>query len=165
MKKLTREQSERDIFDSAPILFRWKDEAYLDPEDAYTEEDLKLHAEWGIKAESQLGRFTPVHYYGIECGDGWLPLVKKTLIEIETILEKQVKSGLNREHLPAITQIKQKFGYLRIAMRWLPNEFNSQEIREIINQAENKSRSICENCGVSGLDPHRKGMDSRCGHC
>lgn len=69
-----------------------------------------------------------------EVGDGWLPLVKE-------LIEKLIDAGWNRE----VTQVKEKFAGLRFYING-----GTDEIFNIIQEAEDKSYNICEICGKPG---------------
>lgn len=75
---------------------------------------------------------TPFELFGIECGHGWRglygPLIKKAEAEGVEIL-----------------QIKEKFGGLRFYV-----SDASDELYAAIDDAENKSFTICERCGNPG---------------
>ena len=71
---------------------------------------------------------------------GWYELVKKTLQEIKDIIYPY---SIN------ITQIKQKFGGLRIYYDECPKE-KKEQIDNIIKKAERESFDICEITGKPG---------------
>lgn len=70
----------------------------------------------------------------LECGQGWGDLIWETLEKIE-------KANDNDPTLK-IPIIKEKFGTLRIQMFCA-----TDEIFDIIDEAERKSETICERCG------------------
>ena len=76
---------------------------------------------------------------GIECGKGWYALIDATLAATEK------HCAFTGSSLPAITQIKEKFGLLRIY--FTPCD---DAIRSILDAAEQKSAAICERCGRPG---------------
>ena len=76
---------------------------------------------------------------GVECGDGWYDLIDGAL----TAIEKHCAT-VNAKP-PAILQVKQKIGQLRIYFR--PYD---EIIRSIIDDAERKSAMTCEQCGRPG---------------
>jgi hypothetical protein len=83
--------------------------------------------------------------FGFMCGPGWHPLIYETLDTIQSIADRD---GLDLE----ITEIKEKFGELRIYMSsYIP------EIEEIIATATAKSRRMCEECGRPGEITNRSG--------
>ena len=70
--------------------------------------------------------------FGVECGAGWGRL-------IEPLMQRCAAEGVT------ILQIKEKFGGLRFYVGK-----SSASLREMIDQAENASYSICEDCGAPG---------------
>ena len=80
------------------------------------------------------------HEGHIYCRDGWYNLIYETLKRIYE-LNKSV----------TILQIKEKFGALRIYARTDKDENNNWEnIIDIIDLSEIKSKKICELCGKEG---------------
>lgn len=79
----------------------------------------------------------PYEMFGIECGDGWKGLYQPI---IDWIIEyNKDKEGDDRIE---IHQIKEKFGGLRFyASRY------TDELRNMISEAEGKSYNVCEICG------------------
>lgn len=70
----------------------------------------------------------------LECGDGWRPLIRRTLLKLE-----EVSPGFS------ILQIKEKFGLLRMHLSGL-----NEEGFLLVSEAECESGSICEVCGEPG---------------
>lgn len=69
------------------------------------------------------------------CGDGWKPLLKKMLDEIEKIAPEDY----------IISDIKEKLGGLRVY------DCNGNErIDELVSNAEEEAEKTCELCGNSG---------------
>lgn len=79
--------------------------------------------------------------FGLDCGEGWHPLIKELLDKLEayTILFPLWK------HL-RILQIKEKWGSLNVYTNFLTNE-----IVALIDEYEQKSLTICEICGKTGF--------------
>jgi len=86
--------------------------------------------------------------WGIECGDGWLPLIHA--------LCSQLQFDIDKNHYPQIefTQIKEKFGTLRLYYE--TTQLNEKDERleyksglqeGMISFAEQLSECICEHCG------------------
>lgn len=69
-----------------------------------------------------------------DVGPGWQPIVKQAIDDI---------AGLGGQ----ITQIKEKFGGLRI---YYYSEDNHDMIGEVIQNAENECAKLCEYCGKPG---------------
>jgi RNA polymerase-binding transcription factor DksA len=77
------------------------------------------------------------------CGDGWFDLVYETSQKIENVIKNSRDFDMDEDFLPYVVQIKEKFAGLRY---YISNGNN--EIFNIINEAEQKSYSICEDCGT-----------------
>ena len=83
---------------------------------------------------------------GIECGDGWYELIWELLHDIR----KQCKKKLLKCR---VSQIKEKYGGLRLYYdAWSKAEDArfDDEIDNLIKEAEDKSLTICEECGAPG---------------
>ena len=90
---------------------------------------------------------------GIECGDGWFELITETLSAIESHCANVGST------LPQITQIKEKFGKLRIYFTpW------DDGIGSLLDAAEHKSATICERCGRPGKLVGQPFPHSTCGN-
>lgn len=75
--------------------------------------------------------------FGFECGDGWFDLIWNLCEEIDKIKGPEF----------SVFQVKEKFGSLRFYTGG-SNEENFEAIEKLIDEAENKSASICEKCGM-----------------
>ena len=84
---------------------------------------------------------TPIELFGIECGNGWHPL-------LEPICEYILKynSGKDGSEHIELTQVKEKWGFLHIY-----TSRATEELRKLISDAEQKSKTICETCGNPGI--------------
>jgi hypothetical protein len=117
--------------------------------DAYKVYDVKIHRchffkDKEYKEEFEDGTYyeiipTPYEDYGIECCDGWRPLLKPIFEYIE-----KYNQDKDSQDLISIFQIKEKFGGLRVYV-----ENSTPELNEIIRTAEAKSLAVCELCGKS----------------
>ena len=95
---------------------------------------------------------TVIAQRGIECGDGWFGLIDDAFTAIEAHCES---NGLP---VPAITQVKEKFGKLRVYVKpW------DKGIASILDTAERKSAEICEQCGRPGRLVATPYLHSSCG--
>lgn len=81
--------------------------------------------------------YTPFELFGNEVGKGWMPLVAPVLNRIQELNA----AGAQIE----IDQVKEKYGELCIYVAGAP-----PEISEMIREAEEQSRHICERCGKPG---------------
>lgn len=86
-------------------------------------------------------------WWGFECGDGWFDLIDETLSKIIDWYKKNNPDDLENadEEGFVITQIKEKYGELRI---YIGGSYPA--VFDIIEQAEKRSRTICELCGKVG---------------
>ena len=73
-----------------------------------------------------------------ECGKGWWPLVEKVAAAIDSFNAAHPDSPVE------VTQIKQKFGGLRIYHYNAP-----EDIRQLIDEAIEASWHTCERCGAT----------------
>jgi len=84
--------------------------------------------------------------FGFDCEKGWYPIIEEAFNKMEKVIEKMPKK--ERKHFQKhfeIFQVKQKLGGLRIYVN-----IYTDEIREIIREAEKKALKTCELCGKPG---------------
>lgn len=168
-----RQRREQDIFDLAPLFYRLKLTGYFDVEDPPTLEeiaiDLEVERSLGIKLPPPQRIFPPIHHWGIECGDGWLSIVRQASVGIEDVLRDMRADGVATDDLPAATQIKEKFGELRIGIRgvaWRGAETGpAARIRRAIEGAQARAQQTCEGCGARGVLRTKGWMTVLCGEC
>ena len=80
--------------------------------------------------------------FGFECGDGWFQLIKNLSEELN-------KLGVTFK----VAQVKEKFGTLRFYVSITDDNASDEQhnkIIDLINSAEARSASICEDCGKYG---------------
>lgn len=77
--------------------------------------------------------------WGIECGDGWYDLVKEFSQKVSDLILQYDLEGIYP------IQIKEKWGVLRVYM----NVYNDK-IAELVDEYQDKSFKICEQCGKEG---------------
>jgi hypothetical protein len=80
----------------------------------------------------------PYELFGVECGKGWYDLLKPIVEYIEKYNEDK-----EEEQKIRFTQIKEKWGGLRVYVN-----FGTDELFKLIEQAEDESYNICEDCGT-----------------
>lgn len=80
---------------------------------------------------------TPWELFHIECGKGWESLYKPIFEYIENYNKDK-----NDKDKIVITQVKEKWGGLRIY-----TNFHTDELFDMICNAEKESYNICEECG------------------
>lgn len=82
--------------------------------------------------------------WGFECHDGWFDLIYDLSSKIEPLIQEWIKENDNEEEHPTAVQVKQKFASLRFYM-----SSGTKEIYDLIDEAEKKSFTTCEDCGSS----------------
>jgi len=92
--------------------------------------------------------------WGFDCGDGWEPLIRELSEKIE---------AYNNEHPdnPVVAaQVKEKFGGLRFYV-----DGAIKKILDLIQEYEERSEKICEQCGKSGKLRDKGWMRTLCDEC
>ena len=101
--------------------------------------------------------FEPFEGFGIECGKGWYNLLDVLCTKIEKELDKNKK--LKKEF--RVSQIKEKFGGLRFYIGC-----STDVIDKLIDEAEERSYTVCENCGESAVTLSIRGwISTLCKNC
>lgn len=104
--------------------------------------DLYQQRHWSIQASCMP--------WGMECGSGWEPLIRK-LSEDITAIAPDVQAS----------QVKEKFGGLRFYFSG-----GNDEVYELVNAAEDESYKICENCGSrDGVTQSKGWIKTECKKC
>jgi len=81
----------------------------------------------------------PFYLFGIECGKGWIPLIKP-IIEYIDKYNEGIDNPNEKIH---ILQIKEKWAQLVIYV-----SHGTKELYDMIDKAEDESQYICECCGT-----------------
>lgn len=98
----------------------------------------------------------PYELFGIECGKGWNELLKP----IFTYIEEYNKDKPEDKQIVPL-QVKEKFGSLRFY-----TNFETDELRDIISDAEVESWVTCEECGSKEHIGHTRGwIQTICHDC
>jgi hypothetical protein len=84
--------------------------------------------------------------WGPEIGIGWFPIIEQLLKDLRSI-------GAT----PVLTQIKEKFGGLRVYWTPFGHEIPTPSIETVIRVAEERARKTCDRCGRPGYLAERKG--------
>jgi len=77
---------------------------------------------------------------GIECREGWYPLIDRAAKQTEARLQKLPTEG---KELPTSLQVKEKMGVLC----WYWNQHDDTTLKTITQEAVKRSISTCEQCG------------------
>lgn len=83
--------------------------------------------------------------FGFECADGWFDIINELSVAAEAIALTLKERGLEEHYLPSVVQVKEKFGTLRY---YIDNA--TDEIQDLVDDAEEKSAVTCEVCGSIG---------------
>src|SRR3546814_10010027 len=84
-------------------------------------------------------------HFGRACGDGWRAILRDLTTAIA-----QIVGGPDREPGLRVTQVKEKYGTLRVYVSGLP-ALHSDAVEAAILAAEIRSGEVCEVCGAEGL--------------
>jgi hypothetical protein len=103
----------------------------------------KLGAEFAFMRVRE-GGGEPYDNSGCECGDGWYNLLREMCLKITKAYADSSKPVDIR-----ITQIKQKFGTLRVYYH-INDEAMEEVVSKLVREYVDKSEHICELCGTEG---------------
>jgi len=98
--------------------------------------------------------------WGFSCNDGWFDIIWDLSSKLEPLIQKFIDENPTAEVHPRASQVKEKFGGLRFYMTHA-----SDEIRELIGEAEALSYKTCENCGNPGKERAGGWVFTRCDDC
>lgn len=94
--------------------------------------------------------------FEFQCHDGWFNLIWEMSQRIELEINRMEKEGCLKT--PSVTQVKEKFGLLRVYMTSYP-----ESVDRAIKEAVERSKVTCEVCGKLGmLCDERKWQFTRC---
>lgn len=95
---------------------------------------------------------SPPCYSGV--GQGWIPI-------LDELVEKLTKLGWDKQ----FAQVKEKFGTLRVYLETYPPE-HREEYYALIRDAEERSATVCEDCGKPGKIRRERGWHrTLCDEC
>lgn len=83
-------------------------------------------------------------WYGVECGDGWYPLLREMCGEIVSAYER---AGGPVDIV--VEQVKEKYGQLHVYFCAKDSVIEAL-IRDIVERYEDKSARVCEVCSGAG---------------
>lgn len=92
--------------------------------------------------------------FGFECGNGWFELIKELCEKLEALDLKDFR----------VLQVKEKYGGLRFYTGGVELE-KADEVDRLINEAEAKSLTVCEECGKPGKPNGRGWIKTQCEIC
>lgn len=82
--------------------------------------------------------------WGFAVEDGWEPIIREAAEKLEHLIQNFVKEHPDRDY-PRASQVKEKFGTLRFYLT-----SGTDEMWNIVSEAEQKSETTCEVCGHIG---------------
>lgn len=77
-------------------------------------------------------------------GDGWYEIIREAAEKLEPLLEAYKKDYPDQD-VPRASQVKEKFGTMRFYL-----SHGTDEMHKIVDEAERKSATVCEECGEEG---------------
>lgn len=96
----------------------------------------------------------PISMFGVECGKGWESLIYELSAKLESLIMKLPKEERESSY---VVQIKEKYGSLRFYM-----SCETDEMFNLITQAEEESENTCEICGAPGKINGAGWLSCRC---
>ncbi len=100
-------------------------------------------------------------YFPFECGDGWFNLIDELSAKLESMIIPFVEDpDIDLDLIPCASQVKEKWGMLRFYM-----SSSTPEMDEAIEEAEDRSATICEVCGDPGTLYESGWCKVRCNEC
>ena len=91
----------------------------------------------------------------LSTGSGWRQLVWDLCVTLEELARQQVAEG---HHPMRVSQVKEKFGCLRFYLASGTGSL-AEKAFELIEAAEERSGTICEQCGKPGKTQTLRGWD------
>ncbi|MBC7998890.1 MAG: hypothetical protein IAF58_13155 [Leptolyngbya sp.] len=103
--------------------------------------------------------YTYAHFQGVNCADGWEPIVRWLSGQIERLIELE---SLEEQELYRAIEVRERHGGLEFYM----NDA-TEDMQKLIGSAVAESFSVCEFCGHQGVlrQPNRRGPKTLCSDC
>lgn len=96
-----------------------------------------------------------------ECGDGWYELIRELSTKLSPLVEKSRMTCNEYDIYPSVEQVNESYGSLRFCMG-----NPTDEMQDLIHEAEDHSQDICELCGEEGnIDFSKYWVVTRCKTC
>ena len=83
--------------------------------------------------------------WGFDCGAGWEPLIREAAAKLEALIIKHKEQHPEDEYIGIASQIKEKYGTLCFYI-----SCGTDEMWAVVEEAEKKSETVCEQCGEPG---------------
>lgn len=98
--------------------------------------------------------------WGIDTGDGWFNILYELSEKLYPHILKWKEENPDSSDHPRASQVKEKFGTLRFYMTHA-----TEEMYELINEAEHKTAITCETCGAPGETSNEGWVFTLCEEC
>ena len=98
--------------------------------------------------------------WGFSCGIGWLDIIWDLSSKLEPLIQKFIDENQDTELYPKAAQVKEKYGGLRVYMTR-----GTDEIYDLIEEAEALSYKTCEVCGKPGEERPGGWIHTLCDYC
>jgi hypothetical protein len=101
--------------------------------------------------------------FGLEIGTGWLGIIEEAAAKLEPLIAQWIKDNPDEIEdwgFPTSSQVKEKFSTLR----WYFSG-GTDEIYQILGEAERKSQTTCEECGQPGKLRGNSWVYTACDKC
>ena len=93
-------------------------------------------------------------------GDGWFNIIWDLSSKLEPLIQKFIDENQDTELYPKAAQVKEKYGGLSFYMTC-----GSDEIFDLIEEAEALSYKTCEECGKPGEERGGGWIHTLCDYC
>jgi hypothetical protein len=93
-------------------------------------------------------------------GDGWFNIIWDLSSKLEPLIQKFIDENQDTELYPKASQVKEKYGGLRFYMTC-----GTDEIFDLIEEAEALSCETCEECGKPGEERGGGWIHTLCDDC
>ena len=93
-------------------------------------------------------------------GDGWFNIIWDLSSKLEPLIQKFIDENQDTELYPKAAQVKEKYGGLRVYMTR-----GTDEIYDLIEEAEALSYKTCEVCGKPGEERPGGWIHTLCDYC
>ena len=122
--------------------------------------------------------------WGIQCADGWFDLILELSVKLERLVisfidenkntipcmwcggkeqDKHINCGPNKRFEPRHPKadcVKEKFASLRMCL-----SYETDEMANLISEYEDRSQTICEDCGKTGSVKGKAWLRTQCDSC
>lgn len=98
--------------------------------------------------------------WGFVCADGWFDLIWELSSKLEPLIQRYIKEHPEDQRHPRASQVKEKWGGLCFYLTK-----GTDEMFDLVSEAEEKSLTICEICGAPGKARPIMPLKTLCDSC